>query len=245
MLILLVCAVLVVVFFMAFPREQTTYGGNKSSTHVFLLSESQAVDMKMGISTDAWVLNAGIDPDVGLTLERNVVVENQATDGYVRVLVRVTGKDATTGAGTTLDPTKASDKETLNRILSTLYYDKSSNLQEGTSYTQSELKELEQAGKINHIFNPTDFEAEVSNDEFVLNGWNEQLQAYSFTYKNTQNANKFFKSSSTRFSTDFVVATDAGQQTLDDLKDYTINVSVQAIAMNSYSGRADALSHIG
>ena len=248
MLLLFVIAVAVVVFFLCFPREQiTSYGGSKSTTHVFLLGESQENALKSGgISTEAWSIGVGDEVAAGSTLDKDAVVENQACDGYIRILVTIADKNDDTSdgkaVGRAMSPTTDdATKNRLRKILSTIYYDKGSNLREGTSYTKAELKEMADYSRVSNVFNPNDFEPENSSDDIALNGWNEGMQAYTFVYKSS-NANKFFKSSSTRFFTNILIPTDATEEERSEIGNYSVNVSVQAIAMDGFSGRTEALN---
>ena len=236
------------IFFLAFPRDQiTSYGGSKTTTHVFLLGESQTEKLKSGgVTSESWSISVGDDVIAGTTLDKDTVVENQACDGYLRVIVQIADKNGDTSegkaVGLAMDPTTdEATKSRLARILSTIYYDKGSNLREGTSYTKAELKEMQDYSRVANVFNPYDFEPEFQNDDLALNGWNEEMKAYTFLYKNSS-ANKFLKSSSTRFFTNVLIPTDATQSELEELGQFSINVSVQAIAMDGYADRADALS---
>lgn len=247
MVFVFLIAVLIVVFFMAFPREQiTSYGGSKTSTHVFLLGASQEEKLKNGgVSSENWSISFD-SAEAGATLDKDVVIENQATDSYFRVIVKVADKNGDTSEGKAVGKEMSPNddeatKSRLRKILSTIYYDKGSNLREGTSYTKAELLEMQQYSRISSVYNPYDFEPETSNSDIALNGWNEQLKAYVFLYR-SDNANKFFRSSSTRFCTNVLIPTDATKAEIDEMGNFSINVSVQAIAMDGFSGRAEALS---
>ena len=250
MLLLFLIAALVVAFFLFFPHEQiTNYGGSKSSSHVFLLGESQTSSMKNGgVTTEGWSIAVGDDVEAGSTLDKDAIVENQSCDGYVRVIVKITDKNNDTSegkaVGLAMSPTTDdATKSRLRKILGTIYYDKGSNLREGTSYTKAELKEMQGYSRVDNVYNPNDFEPEFPNDDLALNGWNDSMKAYTFLYK-SDSANKFFKSSSTRFFTNILIPTDATEAERQEIGNFNINVSVQAISMDGFAGRAEALASI-
>lgn len=227
MLILLVCMIVAVMFFMAFPKfndSQSQYGVSKSDSNVFMFSEDQVDALEQGITSEEWSVSKDSSVSAGTTIEKNCVVENQVANCYLRVNFRVVDRQT----GNVLDPT-TEDKARLEKIVNMLYYDKASSLVAGNSYTQAELRELLSEQRIFRLCS-SNFEPVVANDDVALNGWDESSKAYRFNYVKGDDLNVFKKNNSLRIFTDLVVPTDYTEQDLNEVGDFSINVWVQGIA---------------
>ena len=243
-LVLAFVAVLLMVFFMALPGTQATYGGAKNGTHVFVLSQDQ--DIRVNLKEDEWSVNKGMDMLPGTTLAKNPVVENQASDCYMRVNFRITEHEVGTiktedVTSATIDPTASADaRARCEKILQMLWFDSGSNLEEGNSYSSAELEAMETAGKISNVFNSSDFEPEFENTDAALNGWNSDMKAYSFVYKSS-NDNKFNKGTNARFFTNLIMPSDFSNTEMLQVGDFYINIWVQAIQAEGFNSREDAI----
>ena len=237
LVILLVIALAIILYFTAFPRANTTtqYGGTKTGTNVFLLPESQADALKNGITTDGWSVSVGTDVVAGTTLEKNAVIENQAADAYMRVNFQVIDKST----NTVLKP--STDRARLEKILGFIFYDRGSALSTNSSYTQAELNEIKGNNRIIQVCNTTDFSPVNESSDVVENGWNSTANAYSFNYTNSNTLGVFTKSSTSRFFTNIVIPSDISSSEIEEVGDFNINVWVQAVSTQGKT-KAEAFS---
>lgn len=224
LVILLMIALAIVIYFTVFPRASTTqqYGGAKTGTNVFLISASQTDALKNGITTDGWSVSVGSDVVPGTTLEKNAVVENQAADCYMRVNFQIIDKTT----NTVLKP--STDKARLEKILGFIFYDRGSALSTDASYTQAELDEIKMNNRILQVCNTADFTATNESSNIAENGWNDSLNAYSFEYSNS--FGEFTKTSTSRFFTTIVIPSDLSEAEMQEVGNFNINVWVQAIS---------------
>ena len=244
-IILAVLVLLLALLFMALPGTQATYGAKKTGSHIFVLTQDQ--DVKVSISENNWWIDKGLDVLPGTTLDKNPTVQNNASDCYMRVNMRIIDKEAEEGDGKTsktLDPTAEEDKARLEAILNLLYYDtaKDANksLVEGTPYSNTALAALKSSGKIESIYNHTLFKPEGEGTG-IEEGWNSEMKAYSFDYKNGSD-NIFKKGSEAQFFSTLLLPSDLSNSELYDLGDFYINVWVQAIQTEGFSSSEEAIA---
>lgn len=247
-IILAVLVLLLALLFMALPGTQATYGAKKTGSHIFVLTQDQ--DVKVSISENNWWIDKGLDVLPGTTLDKNPTVQNNASDCYMRVNMRIIDKEAEEGDGKTsktLDPTAEEDKARLEAILNLLYYDTAAgsqgtteNLVEGTPYSNTALAALKTSGNIESIYNHTLFEPEGEGTG-IEEGWNSEMKAYSFDYKNGSD-NIFKKGSEAQFFSTLLLPSDLSNSELYDLGDFYINVWVQAIQTEGFSSSEEAIA---
>ena len=241
-----VLLLLVVALFVALGGSRASYTLADEGSHVFVLAEDQ--DIKVGLTEPAWTVNKGLEQLPGSCLAKNPVIENQASDCYLRVNFRITDKE--TGElkeeevqSATIDPTASDEaKKRCETILKMIWFDRGENLKEGTSYLYSTLAGMVPS-KLNGVFNDDEFEPQFPSTEAALNGWNDEMKAYSFLYKNAETENVFKEGGSTTFFTHLVMPADYGNDEFYLAGDYYINVWVQAIQTSpDFEGRDDAIS---
>ena len=247
-IILAILVLLLALLFMALPGTQATYGAKKTGSHIFVLTQDQ--DVKVSISENNWWIDKGLDVLPGTTLDKNPTVQNNASDCYMRVNMRIIDKETKEGDVTTsktLDPTNESDKARLEAILNLLYYDTAAstqgttkNLIEGTPYSNTALAALKSSGQIESIYNHTLFEPEGEGTG-IEEGWNSEMKAYSFDYKNGTD-NIFKKGSEAQFFSTLLLPSDLSNSELYDLGDFYINVWVQAIQTEGFSSSEEAIA---
>ncbi len=248
-IILAVLVLLLALLFMALPGTQATYGAKKTGSHIFVLTQDQ--DVKVSISENNWWIDKGLDVLPGTTLDKNPTVQNNASDCYMRVNMRIIDKETKEGDVTTsktLDPTNESDKARLEAILNLLYYDTAAssqgttkNLIEGTPCSNTALAALKNSGKIESIYNHTLFEPE-GDGTGIEEGWNSEMKAYSFDYTNSDTGNIFKKGSDAQFFSTLLLPSDLSNSELYDLGDFYINVWVQAIQTEGFSSSEEAIA---
>ena len=245
-LFLALCLILAVLLFMWIPRTQASYTTADAASHVFVLADGE--DVNVGLSESAWEVNKGLDQLPGATLAKNPTVENQGADCYMRVNFRITDKEeGEIGAGEvtseTIDPTaSAEDKERCTQVLKMIWYDAGKTLSEEKAYSSTDLSSLE---GVSGVFNSTDFEPEFTNTDVALNGWNSEMKAYSFLYKNESTENVFKAGETATLFTHLVVPTDITRTQFYDAGDYYINVWVQAVQLSdNFTTRDSAMEYL-
>ena len=225
---------------------QATYTKADEASHVYVLTEGH--DIKVGLTESAWSVNKGLDQMPGSCLEKNPTIENEASDCYMRVNFRLTEKEegkigTDTLKSVTIDPTSSEKaRQRCAQILKMIWSDTGSNIEEGTSYTYSDLASLPSA-QVNNVFNNACFEAQFPNADVALNGWNSEMKAYSFLYKNAATNNVFKEGESATIFTHLIVPADLTDDEFYLAGDYYINIWVQAIQTSKdFETRSDAIA---
>ena len=244
-LVICVLLLLAVAFCVALGGTKAEYSLADEGSHIFVLSEDQ--DIQVGLTEPEWSVNKGLEQLPGSCLAKNPSVENQASDCYLRVNFRITDKEkGTIGKddvmSETIDPTSSAEaKARCETILKTIWFDGGENLEENESYTTDAL-EAKESRKFNNVFNANDFEPQFKSSDLALNGWNDQMKAYSFVYKNEDTNNVFKEGATTTFFTHLVMPADFTDDDFNLAGDYYINVWVQAIQTSkNFSNREDAM----
>ena len=236
-------------FFVALNNTKATYTLADDGSHVLVLTQDQ--DVIISTSEDAWEVNKGLDYLPGTTLAKNPTIQNDASDCYLRVNFRITEKEEGTLKSSegvtskTIDPTASEqNRARCEQILKMIWYDSGSNLQEGTSYSSEKLNSYGGV-EVQNVFNATDFEPEFDSTDLALQGWNNNMKAYSFLYKNQKTNDIFTAGSSAVFFTHLVIPSDLTDDEFALAGDYYINVWAQAVQTSSeFSSRSDAIDYL-
>lgn len=247
------CSLMLMLFFSALPGTQATYGGSKSDSHIFVLSEDQNINVSL--TEDKWQIGDGTNLLPGITLDKNPIVQNNSSDCYMRVNMRITDKEIGSASGSgrsaTLDPTSSSAvKERVAKILSMIWYDIDDGfILEGNAYSTTDLQRMEQLGAATNVYNKNNFEAQpdFANKDLALNGWNDEMKAYSFVYKTSDKgdtSNIFKKGSTARFFNKIVYPLDYDNADVKIVGDFYINVWVQAIQTEGFDNRESAIAEL-
>ena len=245
-LFIALCVVLACLLFFWIPNTQASYSKADSASHVFLLAEGQ--DAQVDLTESAWSVNKGLDQLPGSTLAKNPTVENRGADCYMRVNLRITDKEtgeigSEDAASATIDPTSSAEaKERCSEILKMIWYDGGKNLDEGVGYSSTELATFAGASG---VFNSASFEPEFPNTDSTLNGWNSEMKAYSFLYKNENTENVFKAGDTATLFSHIVVPTDITREKFYLAGDYYINVWVQVVQLSdNFTNRDDAIAYL-
>lgn len=248
------CSLALMLFFSALPGTQATYGGSKNGSHIFVLSQDQNVGVTL--TEDAWQIDDGINLLPGQTRDKNPIVQNDASDCYMRINMRITDKEIGNASGggksETLDPTSSAEvKERVAKILQMIWYDVDDGyILEGNGYSTTDLKNMEKLKAALPIFNTDCFEPQpefANADDVTLNGWNDEMKAWSFVYKTSDKddtSNIFRKGASARFFNKIVYPTDYGNEDVKIVGDFYINVWVQAIQTEGFDSREAAMAEL-
>jgi hypothetical protein len=169
--------------------------------------------------------------------------------------MRIADKEISSASGTgksaTLDPTlNSSVKERLAKILSMIWYDVDDGfIMEGNAYSSADLQRMEQLGVATNVYNNKNFEAQpdFASTDIALNGWNNEMKAYSFVYKSSNKGdttNIFKKGATARFFNKIVYPSDYSNADVKTIGDFYIIVWVQAIQTEGFDNREVAIAEL-
>ena len=243
-----------ILLFVAIPGTQATFSVADTSSHVLVLAEDE--DVKVSLTEPSWVIDDGLNLVPGQTLDKNPIVQNDASDCYMRVNFRITDKeegslDKGSATSATLNPNASEEeKARLTKILQCIFYtgdENDENSLEVKSYTKAEVQALRDSGSVDAVYNANCFEPEAGTESFdiALNGWNAKMQAYSFVYKNDATENVFKAGETARFFDRIVVPSDFVNKDMWDMGDYYINIWVQAVQLSGdFADRQAAIDYL-
>ena len=162
------CALLLACLITALPGTQASYTYDDERQHVFVFDEDSNVAVTL--KEPGWTFGAdGYHYDPGDVVAKDPTITNaiitkdddgnevtqETADCYMRVMMRITDIE-----GNTLDPVSGSDKDKdrVQKILKTLYYDTGTNIQtSGTKYTKAQMDALVASGSVKSLYNSDDF----------------------------------------------------------------------------------------
>ncbi len=217
-----VAALVLALTFACLPGTHAQYAQSDTDTHIFVIGNDK--NLKIGITEDKWTVGKGEGMMPGTITEKNPVVKNLSDSTcYVRVNMRILDKD-----GNTLP----ADSERTKLILNTIW----SNT--------TNLDKLDKPMSLNSLKSLTDVSNMCNSAKFDTPVWNDEMQAWSIAYKGADGSGKFASGETALFFDKIVVPTDYTLSDLSNMGDYYINIWAQAIQVDGYSNRDDALANL-
>ena len=181
-------------------------------------SEDTGVDLEL--------TEPGYNPDEskdmlpGDVIVKDPTIENKRGDSYARFIIKLVEKDT---------DTIITDEERANRILTTLFYDKTgTNIDVDSKYSKTDMDGLVGAGD---VLTPV-------NDEFTLDTSRSSTGLYYYNY--TDGDGILHNGDIKKLFTNVVIPTNWSQTEIDPLGNYDIIVQAEAIQSANFADAAEA-----
>lgn len=180
-------------------------------------SEDTGVDLEL--------TEPGYDPEEskdmlpGDVIVKDPTIENKRGDSYARFIVKFVEKDT---------DTIITDEERANRILSTLFYDKTgTNIDVNSKYSTTDMAGLIGADVMTPV-----------NNEFTLDSSRSSTGLYYYNY--TTGDGILHNGEIKKLFTNIVIPTNWSQTEIDPLGNYDIIVQAEAIQSANFANAAEA-----